>query len=100
MRTQNFHLLVCVLMDNLPVHKVAGVAEAIEAAGATLFIFRSIRRTSTRSSSPSAKSRFLGHAELANHGGGLSSPPLTAVGWAAEKAALFHCESFGSRCAR
>jgi transposase len=25
-----------VLMDNLPVHKVAGVAEAIEAAGATL----------------------------------------------------------------
>ena len=25
-----------VLMDNLPVHKVAGIAEAIEAAGATL----------------------------------------------------------------
>lgn len=28
-----------VLMDNLPVHKVAGVAEAIEAAGATLIYF-------------------------------------------------------------
>jgi transposase len=25
-----------VIMDNLPVHKIAGVAEAIEAAGATL----------------------------------------------------------------
>src|ERR1700746_560635 len=28
-----------VLMDNLPVHKVAGVAEAIEAAGGTLVFF-------------------------------------------------------------
>src|SRR5436190_20240776 len=50
-----------VLMDNLPVHKVAGVAEAIEGAGATLiqFIFRSIRPTSTRSNWPSANSRRI-----------------------------------------
>jgi len=48
-----------VLMDNLPVHKVAGVAEAIEAAGATLIylISRSIRPISTRSNWPSANSR-------------------------------------------
>jgi hypothetical protein len=46
-----------VLMDNLPVHKVAGVAEAIEAAGATLIYLPSIRPTSTRSNRPSANSR-------------------------------------------
>ncbi len=44
-----------VVMDNLPAHKVAGVEQAIEAAGATRFIFRRIRRVSTRSSRPSAK---------------------------------------------
>src|SRR5215204_6462119 len=48
-----------VLMDNLPVHKVAGVAEAIEQQARRSFIFRSIRRTSTRSSSPSANSRRI-----------------------------------------
>ena len=44
-----------VIMDNLPVHKIAGVAEAIEAAARYCFIFRRTRRTSIRSSRPSAK---------------------------------------------
>jgi hypothetical protein len=38
-----------VIMVSLPVHNVTGVEQAIEAAGATLIYFRSIRRTSTPS---------------------------------------------------
>ena len=38
-----------VVMDNLQAHKVAGIQEAIEAAGATLRYSRNIRPTSTRS---------------------------------------------------
>ena len=34
-------------MDNLPVHRVAGVAEAIEGAGATLIYLPKYRGTST-----------------------------------------------------
>ena len=52
-----------VLMDHLPVHKTAGVAEAIEAAVRRCFIFRSIRRTSTRSSWPSVKAHLRKAAE-------------------------------------
>ena len=37
-----------VVMDNLPVHKVAGVEEAIEARARRCFIFRRIRQTLTR----------------------------------------------------
>jgi hypothetical protein len=37
-----------VLMDNLSVHKVAGVAEAIQAAGAMLIYLPSILTTSTQ----------------------------------------------------
>ena len=37
-----------VMMDSLPVHKVAGVREAIEAAGARLRYLPNIRRTSIR----------------------------------------------------
>ena len=48
-----------VLMDNLPVHKVAGVAEAIEAAGATLIYLPKYSPDLTRSSSPSANSRRI-----------------------------------------
>jgi hypothetical protein len=50
-----------VFLDSLPVHKVAGVKEAIEAAGATLvyYIFRPIRPTSTQSSRPSANSKRI-----------------------------------------
>ena len=43
-----------VMMDSLPVHKVAGVREAIEAAGARLRYSPNIRRTSIRSSRRSA----------------------------------------------
>src|SRR5215469_13772959 len=45
-----------VIMDNVPVHRVAGVKEAIKAVGARLlFIFLRTRPTSIRSSWPSAK---------------------------------------------
>ena len=43
-----------VMMDSLPVHRVAGVREVIEAAGAP-----NIPRISTRSSKPSANSRRI-----------------------------------------
>jgi hypothetical protein len=46
-------------MDHLPAHKVAGIAEEIEAAGATLIHLPNIPRTSTRSSWPSATSRRI-----------------------------------------
>jgi transposase len=42
-------------MDNLPVHKVARVEQAIEAAGATLLYLPPYSPISTRSSRPSAK---------------------------------------------
>ena len=45
-----------VLMDNLPVHKVAGVAEAIEAAGATLIYLPKYSPDLTRSNWLSANS--------------------------------------------
>src|SRR5262245_15438645 len=45
-----------VLMDHLPVHKVAGIAEAIEAAGATLIY---LPKYSPGSSWPSANSRHI-----------------------------------------
>jgi hypothetical protein len=44
-----------VVMDNLPVHKIADVAEAIEAAARCCFIVRRTRQTSIRSSRPSVK---------------------------------------------
>jgi transposase len=43
-----------VAVDNLPVHRVAGIAEAIKDAGATLVFCRPIRLTSTPSRRPSA----------------------------------------------
>jgi hypothetical protein len=46
-----------VIMDNVGVHKVAGVREAIEARGATLFYLRRTAPTSTRSSNSSRNSR-------------------------------------------
>ena len=46
-----------VMMDSLPVHKVAGVRAVIEAAGAKLRFFLNTLRTSTRSNRPSANSR-------------------------------------------
>jgi hypothetical protein len=55
-----------VLMVNLPVHKVGGVAEAIKAAGATLIYLPSIRPTSTRSNRTSANSRPI-CAKAAEH---------------------------------
>ncbi len=39
-----------VILDNLGAHKVAGVREAIQAAGAKLSTFRPTRRTQTPSS--------------------------------------------------
>ena len=45
-----------VVMDNVRTHKVAGVAEAIEAKGAKVLYLRPIRRTSIRSRSPSRRS--------------------------------------------
>ena len=48
-----------VMMDSLPVHRVAGVREIIEAAGAKLRTFPNIPRISTRSSKPSANSRRI-----------------------------------------
>ena len=56
-----------VLMDNLPVHKVAGVAEAIEAEGATPICSEVCRRTSTRSSSPAANSSGRHLRKAAEH---------------------------------
>jgi hypothetical protein len=44
-----------VVMDNLPAHKVAGVEQAMKRRARRCFIFRRIRRISTRSSRPSAK---------------------------------------------
>jgi hypothetical protein len=46
-----------VVMDNLPAHKVPGVQDAIEAAGAMCGICRSTRRTLTRLKCLSAKSK-------------------------------------------
>ena len=47
-----------VVMDNVPAHKVEGVQEAIEAAGARLlYLPDRIPRTSTRSRMPTALSR-------------------------------------------
>jgi transposase len=46
-----------VLMDNLSVHKVAGVQQAIEAADATLIYLPPYRPTSTQSRWPLANSR-------------------------------------------
>jgi transposase len=48
-----------VIMDNLPVHKVTGVEQAIKQRARRSFIFRSIRRTSTPSSWPLANSRRI-----------------------------------------
>ena len=48
-----------VMMDSLPVHKVAGVREVIEAAGARLRTFPNIRRISIRSSRRSANSKRI-----------------------------------------
>jgi hypothetical protein len=48
-----------VMMDNLPVHRVAAVREVIEAAGASYDIFPNIPRTSTRLNKPSASSRHI-----------------------------------------
>jgi transposase len=48
-----------VLMDNLPVHKVAGVAEAIEAAGATLIYLPKYSPDLNTSNSPLANSRRI-----------------------------------------
>jgi hypothetical protein len=47
-----------VVIDNLPAHKVAGVKEAIEVAGAKLLYLPRIRQTSIRSSQPSVNSRL------------------------------------------
>jgi len=44
-----------VIMDNLPVHKVAGASRRSKQRARRCFIFRRIRRISTRSSRPSAK---------------------------------------------
>src|SRR5262245_6169067 len=48
-----------VLMDHLPAHKVAGIAEAIEAAGATLTYLPKYSPDLNRSSWPSANSRRI-----------------------------------------
>ena len=48
-----------VIMDSLPVHRVAGVREVIEAAGANCVIFPNTLQTSTRSNRPSANSRRI-----------------------------------------
>ena len=48
-----------VMIDSLPVHKVAGVREAIEAAGATLRYLPKYLRTSIQSSRLSANSRRI-----------------------------------------
>jgi hypothetical protein len=48
-----------VMMESLPVHKVAGVREVIEAASATLRYLPNILRTSIRSSRLSANSRRI-----------------------------------------
>ena len=46
-----------VILDNLQSHKVAGIREAIEAAGARIRTCQPTARTSTRSSRPSQSSR-------------------------------------------
>ncbi len=48
-----------VMMDSLPVHRVAGVREVIESAGAKLRYLPKYSRISTRSSKPSANSRRI-----------------------------------------
>ena len=48
-----------VIMDNLPVHRVAAVREVIEEAGAKLRYLPKYSRISTRSSKPSANSRRI-----------------------------------------
>ncbi len=46
-----------VVLDNLPAHKVSGIRECIEAAGARLLYCRPIPPTSTRLNAPSPSSR-------------------------------------------
>lgn len=46
-----------VVLDNLPAHKVSGIRERIEAAGARLLYLPAYSPTSTRSNSPSPSSR-------------------------------------------
>ncbi|MET3414976.1 hypothetical protein ABIC30_006178 [Methylobacterium sp. 1030] len=48
-----------VVLDNLPAHKVSGLRECIEAAGARLLYLPAIPPTSTRSNSPSPRRPFF-----------------------------------------
>jgi hypothetical protein len=59
-----------IVLDNLSVHKVPGIREAVEAAGARLLICHPIRRTSIQSSSSSqnSKSRYKKAAERSVEG--------------------------------
>jgi hypothetical protein len=51
-----------VSMESLPAHKVAGVREMIEAAGATLWLLPPYPQTSIQSNSPSPNSRPITEA--------------------------------------